>query len=156
MAGKKGKGKKRKPTESIKRPLEVKAEGQEYAKITKLLGNCRMSAVFPDGKTTLVHIPGKFRRKCFVTAGDIIIVCIRSFQDGKTDMAYVYKQDEVRQLRTVGEIPPFFMERGAIEERGSDDEIEWSKDDLPPPQRESRTGFSDISSNEESEDVDDV
>jgi initiation factor 1A len=160
MPGKKKGKSKKKASSSIKRALEVKADGQEYAKVTKMLGNCRVSAVFPDGKITLVHIPGKFRNRCRITVGDVIIVCIRSFEVGKTDMAYKYTLDELRTLRSMDEIPPFFMERDALEERGSDDEIEWADDEVGPHHRPTGVApqqvLSDISSDDEdeSEDID--
>jgi translation initiation factor 1A len=158
MPGKKKGKSKKKPSIDIKRELEYKADGQEYAKVTKMLGNCRVSAVFPDQKTTLVHIPGKFsgRRRCMISVGDILIVCIRSFQDGRTDMAYKYNTEEVRTLRHLGEIPPFFLDREAVCDLGDDDEIEWVRDDGPvPQQRPGGTGMSDISSDESEDESED-
>ena len=46
-----------------KRELVFKEEGQEYAQVTKMLGNGRLEAQCFDGKKRLAHIRGKLRKK---------------------------------------------------------------------------------------------
>ena len=163
MPGKKKGKSKKKPIEDINRKLELKINGeQEYVKVTKMLGNCRVGAVFPDGKETIVHIPGKFskyRQKCWITQGDILIVCIRSFQQGKVDMAYKYTPFEIRELRNMNEIPAFFLDRDASHTDGDDGEIDWVREtNEPSPQKKryesSDSDISDIS--ESDEEIDDI
>ncbi len=53
---------------------------QEYAQVTRMLGQGRLEAYCFDDVTRLCHIRGKMRKKVWVTAGDIILVGLREFQ----------------------------------------------------------------------------
>lgn len=46
-----------------KRELIYKEEGQEYAQITKMLGNGRVEASCFDGIKRMAHIRGKLRKR---------------------------------------------------------------------------------------------
>jgi translation initiation factor 1A len=128
MPGKKKAKGKKKNTEASSRVLETKAVGQDYVKVTRMLGNCRVKANFINGEETLVHIPGKFRKRCWITEGDVLIVCIRSFEEGKTDMAYKYTPAEIRKLQVMGEVPAHFSDRAAV---GDDsDDCEWDREEI--------------------------
>lgn len=62
--GNKHKKKKNNPsTTEIERELIFKVESQEYAQVTKLLGNCRLEVQCFDGKTRLANIRGSMRKK---------------------------------------------------------------------------------------------
>ncbi|KAM9921248.1 hypothetical protein OXX80_012221, partial [Metschnikowia pulcherrima] len=37
--------------------------------------------------------------------GDIILVCLRDFQDDQCDVVHKYNSDEARTLKTIGELP---------------------------------------------------
>jgi initiation factor 1A len=43
--------------------LIFKEDGQEYAQVTKMLGNGRLEALCFDGTKRLCHIRGKLRKK---------------------------------------------------------------------------------------------
>lgn len=45
------------------------------------------------------------RKKVWVGAGDIILVGLREFQDGKVDVIHKYNSDEARSLKAYGELP---------------------------------------------------
>ena len=80
-------------------------EGQEYGQILRLLGNCRMECQCFDGVTRLVHLRGKIRKKDWIVTGDVVLVSLRDFQDGKADVLMKYNTKEVRNLKILGEIP---------------------------------------------------
>ena len=62
--GKGGKNRRRGKNEGEeKRELELKAEGLEYGKVTRMLGNGRLEAYCMDGKNRQCHICGKMRKK---------------------------------------------------------------------------------------------
>ena len=63
--GKGGKNRRRgkNENENEKRELIFKEEGQEYAQVTKMLGNGRLEAMCFDGTKRLCHIRGKLRKK---------------------------------------------------------------------------------------------
>lgn len=49
--------------EDDKRELVFREDGQEYAQVTKMLGNGRLEAQCFDGQKRLAHIRGKMRKK---------------------------------------------------------------------------------------------
>ena len=107
--GKKGKkGKKVKDNNEIERPLEFKSveDNQEYAQITKLLGNCRCSVLCVDGVERLAHIRGTMtKKKQWVKVGDLVLVSLREFEQNKCDVIYLYTLKEARRLKLLGELP---------------------------------------------------
>lgn len=88
----------------MKRELILKEEGQEYAKVVRMLGNGRLEAECQDGKQRLGHIRGKMRKKVWINQGDVILLSLRDYQDEKGDVIQKYNPDETRDLRTQGEI----------------------------------------------------
>jgi translation initiation factor 1A len=85
--------------------LIFKDEGQEYAQVVKMLGNGRLEAQCFDGEKRLAHIRGKMRKKVWINQGDIILLSLREFQDGKADVILKYTPDEARALQKAGELP---------------------------------------------------
>lgn len=104
-AGGKSKRRGKNKNEEEKRELIFKEHGQEYAHVTKMLGNGRCTAYCFDGKTRLCHIRGKMRKRVWVSVGDIVLVGLREFQDAKCDVILKYSADEARNLKTYGELP---------------------------------------------------
>ena len=105
--GKGGKNRRRgkNTNDEEKRDLTLKEEGQEYAQVIRMLGNGRLEGQCFDGTARLCHIRGKMRKKVWVNQGDIILVGLRDFQDGKADVILKYAPDEARRLKTMGELP---------------------------------------------------
>ena len=105
--GKGGKNRRRgkNDNELDKRELIFKEDGQEYAQVVRMLGNGRLEAFCFDGTTRLCHIRGKMRKKVWVSAGDIILLGLRDFQDEKADVIHKYNADEARNLKAYGELP---------------------------------------------------
>jgi len=104
--GKGGKNRRRgKNQGEIKRELITKGNGQEYAQVIRMLGNGRLEAYCFDGKKRLCHIRGKMRKRVWVNQGDIILVGLRDFQDGKADVVLKYNADEARALKKKGHLP---------------------------------------------------
>ena len=62
--GKGGKNRRRgkNENEGLKRELVFREDGQEYAQVTKMLGNGRLEAMCFDGVKRLCHIRGKLRK----------------------------------------------------------------------------------------------
>jgi translation initiation factor 1A len=104
--------------------LQFKDDGQEYAQVTRMLGNGRLEAMCFDGTKRLCHIRGKLRKKVWVNQGDIILVGLRDYQDGKGDVILRYNAEEARNLKAYGELP----ETARINET---DTLEGGEDDIP-------------------------
>merc|ERR1712221_20837 len=113
--------------EAEKRELIFKEDGQEYAQVTKMLGNGRLEAMCFDGIKRLCHIRGKLRKKVWINQGDIILVGLRDYQDAKADVILKYNADEARNLKTYGEIPDSVKVTSDVDFVGGDldDDIEF-------------------------------
>ncbi|EFX73236.1 eukaryotic translation initiation factor 1A, Y-chromosomal-like [Daphnia pulex] len=130
--GKGGKNRRRgkNENEAEKRELIFKEDGQEYAQVTKMLGNGRLEALCFDGTKRLCHIRGKLRKKVWINQGDIILVGLRDYQDAKADVILKYNADEARNLKTYGEIPETVKVTDTVNfvDDGLDDDIEFGDD----------------------------
>lgn len=112
-ANKKGKGGKRirrgkKSTglDETDSQVPFKNDQQEYAQVTKLLGNMMLLGriLGDNNKEKICVIPGKFKKKIWIGKDDIILVSIRDFQEDKCDVVYKYSPNEARKLIKYGEI----------------------------------------------------
>ena len=106
--GKKGAGM------DTERTLLQKTEGQAYALVTKLNGNsminCRVfsdpdaSGNFNSKDVVGIIRPGLKKKRIFINANNVILICLRDFEPGKVDVVYSYKIGEVRKLHKMGKI----------------------------------------------------
>jgi len=113
--------------EGVKRELVFKEDGQEYAQVTKMLGNGRLEAMCFDGVKRLCHIRGKLRKKVWINQSDIILVGLRDYQDAKADVIQKYSADEARNLKSYGEFPESIKINETVDFVGGDldDDIEF-------------------------------
>lgn len=127
----KPKGKK-KTTEHKDRSSELilRQEGQEYAQAGRMLGNGRLEAVCFDGQTRLAHIRGKLLKRVWISTGDIILVALRDFQDNKVDVIHKYSVDQIRKLKSTGEIPSNTKMPNDIDLEEDSDGIEFVFDEI--------------------------
>ena len=89
--------------------MTFKEDGQEYAQVVKMLGSGRLEASCFDGTRRLASIRGKLRKKVWINQGDIILLSLRDFQDGKGDVILKYSVDEARSLKAYGELPERYV-----------------------------------------------
>ena len=140
--GKGGKNRRRgkNENEGLKRELVFREDGQEYAQVTKMLGNGRLEAMCFDGVKRLCHIRGKLRKKVWINQSDIILAGLRDYQDAKADVILKYSADEARNLKSYGEFPETVKinETVTFGEEGIDDEIEF--DDVDSSEEENDIG----------------
>ena len=135
MGKKKSKKNKKKTQPSVKRNLVFKTFQEEYAVITKKLGDRRMMVKMPDmGAEIMAIIPGRFRKRCWFDIGDLCLVSQREFQENKVDIVHKYTPDERRELCRLGEIPSTFVSASADvangDENMEDDAFEFAFDDI--------------------------
>ncbi|KAI3316868.1 hypothetical protein HD806DRAFT_541754 [Xylariaceae sp. AK1471] len=148
---KKGGGKnrrrgKKEDGEASKRELTFKEEGQEYARIEKVLGGGRYHAQSLSASTTastegdesksngvfLAIRRGAFRKKVFINAGDVVLLALRDFQPDKADIVHKYSADEVRKLQGYGEVLISALVENGNDAAASDEvvfEVDESGDD---------------------------
>ncbi len=105
-----------KNTHTASRPFFTKTEGQEYALVTKMLGDCRVECRCFDGVTRLGVIRNKLRKgkNNKIKVEDIVIASKRDFQDNKVDIIHVYNPEEVNRLQRMKEIPTLKKEEGDL------------------------------------------
>ena len=113
------------------RALLLKEPGQEYAKVLKLYGSCRLDALCQssEGKNEIVmknricHIRGKMRKRVWINRGDLILIGVRDFQDDKADVIHKYDHDEAKRLLKRGEIVPSMLSEDNDKTMGETDDI---------------------------------
>ena len=93
------------------RELIFREDQEQYAKVTVMLGDSRVTLVMADGAEILGIIPRKMKRTR-VNLDDVVLVSIRSFQTYKVDVIHLYKADEVKLLIQYLELPPTFGKSG--------------------------------------------
>ena len=103
-----GGGKNRRKGKSMstghKRELRMCEDGQFYGRVEKMLGDCRVDCLCSDGIHRIAHIRGKFRKRIWISTGDIILLSLREFQDEKADVIHKYTSDEASSLIQLNEI----------------------------------------------------
>jgi len=70
-----------------------------------MLGDGRCEVYCFDRTTRMCLIRGTMRRRVWINVGDIVLVSLRDFQEGKADIVHKYTPDEARTLKQHGEIP---------------------------------------------------
>ena len=138
------------------RELRYKEESEEYAQITKILGDGRFQCKCADGVDRIAHVRGKMRKRTWLANGDIILVSIREFEPEKCDVVEKYKEKEVAKLKSVGEIPDtmVLVNSGEKEEKNDDEGgivLEDSVQETTTKKKESSSGFDIESESEEEE-----
>jgi translation initiation factor 1A len=105
MSKKNGGGKlkkKIKKNDTAREEMIFKDDSQEYGQVTKMLGNSRVDCMCFDGKARQCHIRGTMKRKIWIGVGDIVLVSLRDYQDGKGDILLKYSPEESRILAQKG------------------------------------------------------
>ena len=126
---------------TVARELIFKDSDQDYALVQKMLGGGRLDAQIQSnvpldsGKVVQCHIRGKLTKKDWISVGDLILISVRTFQDGKGDVIHKYTPDEWRKLKQLGELPDNFSQQQNLTEEGdalkTDEDLEFvDLDDL--------------------------
>ena len=77
--------------------------------MTKMLGDRRIMVQLVDKTEIMAIIPGRFRKRCWMKAGDVLLISRRDFQQDKFDVIHKYNDDEIKFLVRELEIPSFFI-----------------------------------------------
>ena len=133
--------------------LKDVTQSQEYAQITKCLGNGRFEVLCFDGKKRMATICGKMRKRVFVNTHEIVLVSLREWQDSKCDIIDKYSASDVQKLKQKNLIPKSIKleEKNDLDDEVMDDNLGFVFD-YSMPNDDSLSDKS--SSEEESEDSD--
>jgi len=88
--------------------IAYKSPGQEYAQITKSIGNgfMEVSCFLESGNITKrAHIRGKLRKRVRMVPGDIVLISLREYQDETCDIVCKYSSHEARLLHARKQLP---------------------------------------------------
>ena len=163
--GKKYKRNKNVAQENKTTRLKDENESQEYAQITKALGNCRFDVMCFDGKSRLATMCGKMRKRVFVNQGELVLVSLRDWQDSKCDIIEKYNPNDVQKFKKMKCIPDFIKleETVIVEEETNDDNMGYTFTmDIPSDSSDDEEEFidkkisSDESESDENIDVDEI
>jgi len=94
-------GKKVEQPQEQRFPSRVKLPraGQFIGIIVQRLGGKRMLVKTTDGKTRNCRVPGRFRRRFWLREGNYIVIEPWPDDDGKGDVVYQYRPNEIIQLK---------------------------------------------------------
>ncbi len=86
-------------------PIRVRTprNGELLGEITALLGASRFKVSCKDGKERVCRIPGKFRRRLRLSAGDWVLITPWDIEpDTKGDIAWIYTRTQAQWLKNKG------------------------------------------------------
>ena len=84
-----------------KRKIELKEDGERYARVIKANGNNRFQLeCFEENGiiNRLGILRGKMRKRVWIKPNDYVLVSMRGYQEDKCDIIHKYNEDEVAKL----------------------------------------------------------
>ena len=125
--------KKQKKNNDTERKIVYKSDKfedqQEYARVDKLLGHCRIMVSLPNKDKKMGIICGRMKGRSYISIGDIIIVSLRGYQDDKVDVIHKYSNDDVKVLKKdTPDVKTLVNDIFGGENAHQDDEINWEYD----------------------------
>lgn len=79
---------------------ETDTDAEQYAIVTKMLGQGRLHVMLPDSSTKLAIIPGKMRRRRFwINVEDILLVYKPDYENDKCHVLHKYNKDQIQLLK---------------------------------------------------------
>lgn len=86
------------------REIKYKTNNQEYAQITKILGDGQVGLFCNDDVYRIGLLRGLMRRKLSVEIGDIVLVNLKEFEPIKCNIIHKYVNYESMYLKEIGEL----------------------------------------------------
>lgn len=104
--------------------IRMRQQGEQYARVEKILGDCRFSLSCYDNFSLLKgqnidrigRLSKSQRRNGYIVKGDFVLVSLREYQDEKCEIIHKYKPQDVKFLQKIKELP-----EEEIEEHDYDD-----------------------------------
>jgi translation initiation factor 1A len=80
-----------KPSENIIKKVKLPYRDEQFAVVIEMSGGSRLKAMCEDGKTRMVRIGGRFKKRMWVRVNDLILIKPWPIQaDIKADLVYRY------------------------------------------------------------------
>lgn len=85
--------------------IRLPKQGEVLGVVEQMLGGDKMQVVCDDGKTRIVRIPGKIRKRVWIRPGDLILVQPWKIQgDKRGDAIFKYTPTQANWLKKKGYI----------------------------------------------------
>jgi len=94
----------------VGREPPVPSEGSTICGVIRHLGGDYLLAKCIDGVDRKIRIPGKMRRKVWISEGDLILVAVWDFSPDKGEVLYKYSKSEVNRLIEKKIVPKEFID----------------------------------------------
>ncbi|MEM1526751.1 MAG: translation initiation factor aIF-1A [Ignisphaera sp.] len=104
--------KKKAPEEQITKSITLPGEGQVICVVEEVIGADHVKVRCMDGVSRVCRIPGKFRRKTWISEGNVVLVAPWDFQPNKGDIIHRYEKDEIKKLVNMNMVSREFIEGG--------------------------------------------
>jgi translation initiation factor 1A len=101
-------------------------DDQLYARVTRILGNGRVTAQCGDGCERLAKVRGSMRCRDWVRVGDTVLVSVRPDASGKADILFKYNAAETAYLKRQSELDG--LEPAKNDDDADDVEFEFESD----------------------------
>ncbi len=90
--------------ETVEAPIRIKLprQGEHIGKIIQRLGGNRMEVKSSDGKVRNCRVPGRYKRKFWLRAGDLVLIQPWPDDDYKADIVFQYPPNAAYQLKKKG------------------------------------------------------
>lgn len=98
--------------EPVEKDLPLPTGNQVICVIEEVIGADYVKVRCSDGVPRVCRIPGRFRRKTWLSEGDVVLVAPWEFQPNKGDIVHRYEKDEIRKLVNNNVVPKEFIEGG--------------------------------------------
>ena len=121
-------GSSRQSKEKSKGPLLLAkdVEGTVYGQVTKTLGDRNFTVFCFDSTERFCHLRGALSKgkskENRIEVGTVVLIGLRTFQDEKGDIVYVYSKEQVMELKGLKEIPSKITTPDSSYEIDNDDE----------------------------------
>ena len=80
-----------KPSENIIKKVKLPYKDEQFAVVIEMSGGSRLKAMCEDGKTRMIRIGGRFKKRMWVRVNDLILIKPWPIQaDIKADLVYRY------------------------------------------------------------------
>lgn len=120
--------------DTTSRELIFKEEGQEYGQITKMLGGSKVEVHCIDDIKRICFIRNKIYKKVWLGVGDIILISTRDYEINVGDVIHKYLSDEIKNLKTYGELPQAIKSNEIIDSIDDNIQFEVSDEDEQDPE----------------------
>ncbi len=101
---------KKRGTEEKSKELRLPAGGEVICVVMEVIGADHVKVKCMDGAVRVCRIPGKFRRRVWISEGDLVLILPWDFQPSKGEVLHKYSKDEVKKLLSMGLVTQELLE----------------------------------------------